>query len=203
MLPPSLNWMLSVHHNRGRPCSTCSYWSFTAFRSIPPDRLKQITDLLESDIMIRYVSVMRLGYRSTERTMFETAHLSTLRFVGQFTMWKPQTWVGIVITNSHQVVPYYSPTGADTVRFKAEVNFDGREVARAHVDRLNLENLLVVWVALALYSSHLISTLASWTSPLPSKALGLQWRVWEGGGCSAPPWGSKARMLIKQWFTAI
>ena len=30
------------------------------------------------------------------------------------------------------------------MRFKAEVNFDGREVARAHVDRLNLESLLVV-----------------------------------------------------------
>ena len=37
-------------------------------------------------------------------------------------------------------------TGADTVRFKAEVNFDGREVAKAHVDRLNLESLLVVWL---------------------------------------------------------
>lgn len=35
-------------------------------------------------------------------------------------------------------------SGADTVRFKAEVNFDGREVARAHVKRLNLENLLRV-----------------------------------------------------------
>ena len=34
--------------------------------------------------------------------------------------------------------------GADTVRFKAEVNFDGREVARAHIDRLNMESLLVV-----------------------------------------------------------
>ena len=35
-------------------------------------------------------------------------------------------------------------TGADTVRFKAEVNFDGREVARAHVSRLDLETVLKV-----------------------------------------------------------
>ena len=34
--------------------------------------------------------------------------------------------------------------GADTVRFKAEVNFDGREVARAHVSRLDLETVLKV-----------------------------------------------------------
>ena len=37
-----------------------------------------------------------------------------------------------------------SPAGADTVRFKAEVNFDGREVARAHVSRLDLETVLKV-----------------------------------------------------------
>ena len=40
-----------------------------------------------------------------------------------------------------------SHLGADTVRFKAEVNFDGREVARAHVNRLHLENLLKVMCA--------------------------------------------------------
>ena len=34
--------------------------------------------------------------------------------------------------------------GADTVRFKAEVNFDGREVARMHVDMLDLEKLMKV-----------------------------------------------------------
>ena len=34
--------------------------------------------------------------------------------------------------------------GADSVRFKAEVNFDGREVARVHVDKLDLEKLLKV-----------------------------------------------------------
>lgn len=34
--------------------------------------------------------------------------------------------------------------GADIVQFKAEVNFDGREVARMHVNRLNLEELLKV-----------------------------------------------------------
>ena len=32
------------------------------------------------------------------------------------------------------------------MRFKAEVNFDGREVARAHVNRLHLENVLRVCV---------------------------------------------------------
>ena len=30
------------------------------------------------------------------------------------------------------------------MRFKAEVNFDGREVARAHVNRLDLEATLKV-----------------------------------------------------------
>ena len=35
-------------------------------------------------------------------------------------------------------------TGAESVRFKAEVNFDGREVAKAHVQRLDLEVLLKV-----------------------------------------------------------
>lgn len=34
--------------------------------------------------------------------------------------------------------------GADTVRFKAEVNFDGREVARVHVNRVDREKLLKV-----------------------------------------------------------
>ena len=34
--------------------------------------------------------------------------------------------------------------GVDNVRFKAEVNFDGREVARIHVKRLDLENMLKV-----------------------------------------------------------
>lgn len=33
-------------------CDTCTY----VRRSIPSDRLKQITDLLESDIMIRYTT---------------------------------------------------------------------------------------------------------------------------------------------------
>ena len=35
--------------------------------------------------------------------------------------------------------------GADSVRFKAEVNFDGREVARVHVNKLDLEKLLKAW----------------------------------------------------------
>ncbi len=30
------------------------------------------------------------------------------------------------------------------MRFKAEVNFDGREVARVHINRLNLEQILKV-----------------------------------------------------------
>ena len=34
--------------------------------------------------------------------------------------------------------------GADVVQFKAEVNFDGREVARVHVNKLNLEEVLKV-----------------------------------------------------------
>ena len=34
--------------------------------------------------------------------------------------------------------------GADSVRFKAEINFDGREVARLHTNRLDLEKLLKV-----------------------------------------------------------
>ena len=34
--------------------------------------------------------------------------------------------------------------GADTVRFKAEINFDGREVARVHLSRMDLEKLLKV-----------------------------------------------------------
>ena len=35
--------------------------------------------------------------------------------------------------------------GADTVRFKAEVNFDGREVARIHVNKLDLDKVMKVW----------------------------------------------------------
>ena len=34
--------------------------------------------------------------------------------------------------------------GPDSVRFKAEVNFDGREVARLHINKLDLEMLLKV-----------------------------------------------------------
>ena len=34
--------------------------------------------------------------------------------------------------------------GADSVRFKAEVNFDGREVARLHIDKLDLEKMMKV-----------------------------------------------------------
>lgn len=34
--------------------------------------------------------------------------------------------------------------GADTVRFKAEINFDGREITRVHLDRSDLDMLLKV-----------------------------------------------------------
>jgi len=34
--------------------------------------------------------------------------------------------------------------GADTVRFKAEVNFDGREVSRIHMNKMDLEKVLKV-----------------------------------------------------------
>ncbi|XP_064405221.1 proton-coupled zinc antiporter SLC30A9, mitochondrial-like isoform X2 [Halichondria panicea] len=64
-------------------------------RSIPPERLKQLTDFIESDVMIRSI---------------------------------------------HDVKA--TDMGADSVRFKAEVNFDGREVARVHINRLNLEAIL-------------------------------------------------------------
>ena len=38
----------------------------------------------------------------------------------------------------------YFPPGADVVRFKAEVNFDGREITRCHLSRLDLELVLEV-----------------------------------------------------------
>ncbi len=44
------------------------------------------------------------------------------------------------VTTWHNLLP----PGADSVRFKAEVNFDGREVARLHTDRLDLEKALKV-----------------------------------------------------------
>lgn len=34
--------------------------------------------------------------------------------------------------------------GADVVRFKAEVNFDGREITRCHLNRVDMEVLLEV-----------------------------------------------------------
>lgn len=45
-----------------------------------------------------------------------------------------------------QLILFFVCLGADTVRFKAEINFDGREVARVHVSRLDLEKLLKVHV---------------------------------------------------------
>ena len=38
--------------------------------------------------------------------------------------------------------------GADVVRFKAEVNFDGREITRCHLNRVDMELLLEVSVSL-------------------------------------------------------
>lgn len=64
-------------------------------RSIHPDRLRQIIETLENDIMIRSIH----DVKATE-------------------------------------------LGADTVRFKAEINFDGREVTRVHTNRLNMEQVL-------------------------------------------------------------
>ena len=34
--------------------------------------------------------------------------------------------------------------GADSVRFKAEINIDGREVTRVHLSRLDMEAILKV-----------------------------------------------------------
>eukprot|EP00795_Rhopilema_esculentum_P000261 gene261-9909_t len=65
-------------------------------RSIHPDRLRQIIEILENDIMVRSIH----DVKATEM-------------------------------------------GADTVRFKAEINFDGREVTRVHTNRLNMEELLL------------------------------------------------------------
>lgn len=35
-------------------------------------------------------------------------------------------------------------SGADTVRFKAEINFDGREITRRHLSRKETAQLLLV-----------------------------------------------------------
>ncbi|XP_057294314.1 proton-coupled zinc antiporter SLC30A9, mitochondrial-like [Hydractinia symbiolongicarpus] len=64
-------------------------------RSIHPDRLRQIINVLENDIMIRSL---------------------------------------------HDVKA--TDMGADTVRFKAEVNFDGRELTRVHLNRLDMDVVL-------------------------------------------------------------
>lgn len=39
---------------------------------------------------------------------------------------------------------YFVVIGADTVRFKAEVNFDGREISRCHISRVDMEQMLAV-----------------------------------------------------------
>ena len=55
------------------------------------------------------------------------------------------TDLGIEIMESCiEITEPLSHAGADIVQFKAEVNFDGREVARIHVSKLNLEELLKV-----------------------------------------------------------
>lgn len=68
---------------------------FLVGRSIPEERLKQIIDVLEQDIMVRSIH----DVKATEM-------------------------------------------GADTVRFKAEINFDGREITRRHLSRKDLPKLL-------------------------------------------------------------
>lgn len=37
---------------------------------------------------------------------------------------------------------HFCIAGADVVRFKAEVNFDGREITRCHLNRVDMELLL-------------------------------------------------------------
>lgn len=64
-------------------------------RTIHPDRLRQIINVLENDIMVRSIH----DVKATEM-------------------------------------------GADTVRFKAEINFDGREITRVHLNRLDFDMLL-------------------------------------------------------------
>ncbi|XP_031553608.1 zinc transporter 9-like [Actinia tenebrosa] len=68
---------------------------FLIGRSMPPARLKQIIEVLESDIIVRSIH----DVKATEM-------------------------------------------GADTVRFKAEVNFDGREITRCHISRVDMEQML-------------------------------------------------------------
>ena len=38
-------------------------------------------------------------------------------------------------------------SGIDTVRFKAEINFDGREITKVHLNRLDIDVLLRVSVS--------------------------------------------------------
>lgn len=64
-------------------------------RSIDPDRLRKIINVLENDIMIRSI---------------------------------------------HDVKA--TDMGIDTIRFKAEINFDGREITRVHLNRLDTDVLL-------------------------------------------------------------
>lgn len=68
---------------------------FLIGRSIPVNRLQQIIEVLESDIVVRSIH----DVKATE-------------------------------------------LGADVVRFKAEVNFDGREITRCHLNRVDMELLL-------------------------------------------------------------
>jgi len=64
-------------------------------RTIDPDRLRRIINVLENDIMVRSI---------------------------------------------HDVKA--TDMGIDTIRFKAEINFDGREIARVHLNRLDMDVLL-------------------------------------------------------------
>ncbi|XP_012566700.1 proton-coupled zinc antiporter SLC30A9, mitochondrial isoform X1 [Hydra vulgaris] len=68
---------------------------FLMGRSIHPDRLRQIINILENDIMVRSIH----DVKATEM-------------------------------------------GADTVRFKAELNFDGREITRVHLNQLDMNLVL-------------------------------------------------------------
>ena len=98
------------------------------YRSIPLERLKQITDLLESDITIRYVPSFASKGKNDTALSFGCTHL---------------------YRSIHDVKA--TDMGADTVRFKAEVNFDGREIAKIVINQLDLEKVVKVRTKVLLY----------------------------------------------------
>ena len=60
----------------------------------------------------------------------------------------PEQWILIVLLFFYDRGVYdvkATDMGVDTIRFKAEVDFDGREVTRSYLDKQDLESLLKVW----------------------------------------------------------